>query len=333
MCVRIAAVVAVILCGPAALADDFYSGRQVTLLVGNNAGTAYDASARLVARYLGANIPGKPTIVVQNMPGATGLAAANYVWRVAPKDGSVIANAHESLPLRQVLRDPAVQYDAAQFQWIGSPEASNQTIAVWRTAGIRTIDDVKTREVLMGGTTASADSSIVLNLSNRFIGTRFKVILGYQANQIDLAIERGEVQGRAVIWNGLKATKADWLRDDKVALIAQLGLHPEPELADVPLLQDLAPTDQGKLIIQLFSAQLALGRPLYAPVGVPAERVAVLRTAFERMIASREFRDEAARINYQVRLVTGPEVEDAVRRILSTPVDLVEKAGLSRHGD
>jgi tripartite-type tricarboxylate transporter receptor subunit TctC len=314
-------------------ADNFYSGRQITLLVGNNAGTAYDASARLVARHFGRHIPGKPTIIVQNMPGATGLTAANYVSRVAAKDGSVIANAHESLPLRQLLGDPAVQYDAGQFQWIGSPEASNQTIAVWHTAGIATIDDVKTREVLMGGTTPSADSSIVLNLSNRFIGTKFKVILGYQANQIDLAIERGEVQGRAVIWNGLKATKAEWLRDHKVALIAQLGLHPEPELQDVPLLQDLAPTPDGKLLIQLFSAQLALGRPIYAPPVVPRERVEALRAAFEQMVDSTEFRDEAGRTNYQVRLVPGAEVEDAVRRILSTPRDLADKAGLARHGD
>lgn len=311
-------------------ADDFYKGRQVTMLVGNNPGTAYDASARLVARYFGRYIPGQPTIVVQNMPGATGLIAANYVAKIAPKDGSVIANAHESLPLRQLLGEAAVQYDATTFQWIGSPEVTNQTIAVWHTAPIESLEDIKTHEIIMGGTTPHADSSIVLELANRFVGTRFKVVLGYQANQIDLAIERGELQGRAVIWNGLKATKPDWLRDHKVKIVAQLGLKRSPELPEVPLLQEAAPDENSKLIIQLYSAQLSLGRPIYAGGGVPHERVVMLRKAFDDMVASQEFLDEAKRIHYEVKPISGEELEDAVRKIMTTPPDLAVKAGLSQ---
>jgi tripartite-type tricarboxylate transporter receptor subunit TctC len=312
-----------------AQADDFYKGRQVTMLVGNNPGTAYDASARLVARYFGRNIPGQPTIIVQNMPGATGLIAANYLAKIAPKDGSVIANAHESLPLRQLLGEAAVQYDAATFQWIGSPEVTNQTIAVWHTVPIESLEDIKTHEVIMGGTTPHADSSIVLELSNKFVGTKFKVVLGYQANQIDLAIERGELQGRAVIWNGLKATKPDWLRDHKVKIVAQLGLKRSPELPDVPLLQEMAPDENSKLIIQLYSAQLSLGRPMYVAGGVPRERVLMLRKAFEDMTTSQEFLDEAKRIHYEVKPVTGEELDDAVKKIMTTPPDLAIKAGLS----
>ena len=316
---------------PIAHSQDFYQGRQVTLVIGNNAGTAYDASARLVARNLGRQIPGRPTIVVQNMPGATGLTAANYIWNIAPKDGSVIANAHQSLPLRQVLGDRAVQYDAAQFQWIGSAEVSNQTIAVWHNVPVQTLADVKTHEVVMGGTTLRADSSIVLALANKYLGTRFKVIHGYQANQIDIAMERGEVEGRVVIWGGLKATKPNWLSEHKVKIIAQLGLNREPELADVPLLQELANNADSKRIIELFSAQLALGRPLYATAGVPKDRVTLLRKAFEDMIVSAEFLEDAARSRYEVQLVSGAELENIVRTMMATPAELVAKAGLGQY--
>jgi tripartite-type tricarboxylate transporter receptor subunit TctC len=312
-----------------AAADDFYKGRQILLLVGNNAGTAYDASARFLARHFGRQIPGNPTIVVQNMPGATGLTAANYIWKIAPKDGSVIANAHQSLPLRQLLGDPAVQYDAAQFQWIGSAEVSNQTIAIWHTVPVQSIEDIKTHEVIMGGTTSRADSSISLALSNKFLGTKFKVIQGYQANQIDIAMERGEVQGRAIIWGGLKSTKPDWLRDHKVKIVGQLGLKREPELPDVPLLHELAKDDDARRIMELFSAQLALGRPLYATAGVPKERVAVLRKAFDAMLSSPEFLDDARRGHFDIQLVTGAELDAITRKIMTTPVELANKAGLA----
>ena len=327
----VAAALAGALAIPAAHSQDFYKGRQVTLVIGNNAGTAYDASARLVGRHLGRQIPGRPTIVVQNMPGATGLTAANYIWNIAPKDGSVIANAHQSLPLRQVLGDSAVQYDAAQLQWIGSAEVSNQTIAVWHSVPIQTLADVKTHEVVMGGTTLRADSSIVLALANKYLGTRFKVIHGYQANQIDIAIERGEVEGRVVIWGGLKATKPNWLSEHKVKIIAQLGLNREPELPDVPLLQELANNDDSKRIIELFSAQLALGRPLYAAPAVPKDRVALLHKAFEDMIVSAEFLEDAARSRYEVQLVSGAELEKIVRAMMATPAELVAKAGLGQY--
>lgn len=323
--------IATVLAMPAAHSQDFYKGRQITLVIGNNAGTAYDASARLVGRHLGRHIPGRPTIVVQNMPGATGLTAANYIWNIVPKDGSVIANAHQSLPLRQVLGDSAVQYDATQLQWIGSAEVSNQTIAVWHTVPIQTLADVKSHEVVMGGTTLRADSSIVLALANKYLGTRFKVIHGYQANQIDIAMERGEVEGRVVIWGGLKATKPNWLSENKVKIIAQLGLNREPELPDVPLLQELAGTDDSKRIIELFSAQLALGRPLYAAPAVPKDRVALLRKAFEDMIVSAEFLEDAARSRYEVQLVSGAELEKIVQTMMATPAELVAKAGLGQY--
>ena len=316
--------------GSTAQSQDFYKGRQVTLVIGNNAGTAYDASARLVARHLGRHITGDPTIVVQNMPGATGLTAANYISNIAPKDGSVIANAHQSLPLRQVLGDRAVQYDAGQFQWIGSAEVSNQTIAVWHTVPVQSLEDIKSRDVVMGGTTQRADSSIVLALANKYLGTRFKVIHGYSANQIDLAIERGEVEGRVVIWGGLKATKPNWLRDNKVKIIAQLGLDRDRELPDVPLLQELAGNDESKRIIELFSAQLALGRPLYAAAGVPKDRASLLRKAFEDMVSSVAFLEDAHRSNYEVQLVSGADLEGIVRNMMATPAELIAKAELGQ---
>lgn len=307
-------------------ADEFYNGRRVTLIVGNGAGTAYDASARLVARHLGQNIPGTPTIVIQNMPGATGLTAANYVSNIAAQDGSVIANAHQSLPLRQLLGDKAVQYDAAGFKWLGSPEVSNQTLALWHTSPVRTMEDAMKHEVVMGGTTPRADTVIVLALANNLVGTRFKVVLGYQANQIDIAMERGEVAGRAVIWGGMKATKPDWIRDNKVRIICQLGLRREPELPDVPLLHELVKDPDDKRVIELFSAQLALGRPFYAPAKVPADRVAVLRKAFAETMRATAFLEDAKRSGHEVQPVTGADLQAIVKTMMSTPSGLIDRA-------
>lgn len=311
---------------PVAGADDFYRGRKVTMIVGNGAGTAYDASARLVARHLGQNIPGAPTVIIQNMPGATGLTAANFVSNVAAQDGSVIANAHQSLPLRQLLGDKAVQYDAKGFQWLGSPEVSNQTIAVWHTSPVHSMADAKVHEVVMGGTTPRADSSIVLALANNLVGTKFKVVLGYQANQIDIAVERGEVAGRTVIWGGFKATKPEWLRDRKVRIICQLGLTREPELTEVPLMHELVGNTEDKRIIELFSAQLALGRPFYVTGKVPAERVIVLRKAFADTVASAQFLDDAKRSGHEVQPVGGASLQKIVHDMMATPAGLLARA-------
>lgn len=322
----VAAAAGLALAVSAAGADDFYRGRQVTLVIGNNAGTSYDTSARLMARHFGRHIPGQPTFVTQNMPGATGLIAANYVSNVAPQDGSVLANAHQSLPLRQVLGDKAVKYDAAKLQWIGSPDSSNNVITVWHTVPVKSIEDAKSRPVIMGATTKAAASYIEVMLANTLIGTKFKLVTGYKANDIDLAMERGEVEGRAgQSWAGFKATKPEWVRDKKMTVIAQLGLKPDPELPDVPLLQTLAREYEGRQIIEVFAAQIALGRPLFAPAGVPKARVALLRKAFEEMIASPDFLADANRINHDVNLISGAELEAIVAKIMATPPALAAK--------
>lgn len=306
--------------------DQFYNGRKVTLIVGNNAGTAYDASARLVGRHLGSHIPGSPTVVIQNMPGATGLTAANYVSNIAPQDGSVVSNAHQSLPLRQLLGEKSVQYDAGGFQWLGSPEFSNETIAVWHTSPVRSMADAKQHEVVMGGTTPSADTNIVIALANNLIGTRFKVVLGYQANQIDIAMERGEVAGRAVIWGGMRTTKPEWLRDQKVRIICQIGLRREVDLPDVPLMQELVTSPEHKQIIELFSAQLALGRPFYVAAKVPKARAMILRQAFQSAVASPGFIEDARKSGHEINPVTGAELQDIVAKMMSTPPHLLARA-------
>ena len=308
-------------------ADDFYAGRQVILVIGNSPGTSYDASARLIARHLGQHIPGKPNFVPQNMPGATGLIAANHVSNVAPQDGSVISNAHQSLPLRQLLGDKQVKYDALKLQWIGSPDSSNNTITVWHTVPVKSFADVRTRTVIMGSTTKAAANYIEVIMANKLAGAKFKLVTGYTANNIDLAMERGEVEGRAgQSWAGFKATKPDWVRDKKMTVIAQLGLAPDPELPDVPLLQDLTQDSDGRQIVELFASQIALGRPLFAAAGVPKERVAVLRAGFEAMIASPAFLSDAERMNHDVRLVTGPQLEAIVAGMMKTSPELAAKA-------
>lgn len=310
-----------------ARAQDFYKGRQIRLIIGNNSGTSYDATARLVSAHIGRHVPGNPRIVTQNMPGATGLIAANYVASVAPQDGTVMSAAHQSLPLRQLFGDRQVKYDAAKLQWIGSPQASVALIAVWHAAPVKSMEDAKRTSVVFGATTARASAAIMVALANNLIGTKFRLALGYNGNHIDLAMERGEVHGRAgQSWSGWKATRPDWIRDGKVRVIAQLGLRPDPELKGVPLMADLAKDERSRRILRLFSAQTEFGRPIYVAERVPKDRVGLLRAAFDAMLKDAKFLAEAKRLNHDIAATSGVELDQLVAEMMATPKDLVALA-------
>ena len=310
-----------------AVAEEFYANRQVTLLIGNNAGTSYDVSARLIGRHIGRLIPGGPAILPKNMPGASGLIATNHAVNIAPHDGTVIVAALQTIPLRQVMGDENVKFDAATLHWIGNPATSVNVIVTWHSSPVKTIADAKGQVVQMGATTRDASSGVEVALANNLLGTKFKLVGGYKGNDIDLAMERGEVDGRAgQSWDGWKLTKPDWVRDKQLNVLVQLGLTRAKDLPDVPLFSELASNAENKLILDLFAIPIALGRPLFVGPGVPAERVALLREAFRATMVDAQFLAEANKLNLEVDPIYGEELQTLVQRMLATPVATVAKA-------
>jgi tripartite-type tricarboxylate transporter receptor subunit TctC len=323
---------AVISPSSAAAQPDFYRGKTIELIISTGVGGGLDTNARLVARHLAKHIPGQPAIVPKNMPGAGHIRAANYVFSQAPKDGTTIATFIPIFVMAQVLeRSRSIQFDAAGFNWLASTSSSNSTVYVWHTAGVKSVEDARTRQVLMGATGVGSYTVIYPTVMNSLIGTRFKLVMGYQSTaEIGLAMERGEIEGRAGNnFNSLKAENAEWLRTGKINIITQVGLEPEPEFADVPLLLNFAKSDEDRQILKLFSSDVMIGRPFVTAPGVPAERVALLRNAFEAMMKDPAFRKDASAAGIDVSPVEGANIQSIVADLVRTPDDIVAKAKLA----
>ncbi|HXF52664.1 MAG TPA: tripartite tricarboxylate transporter substrate-binding protein [Hyphomicrobiaceae bacterium] len=330
-CAIAAALMGVTVAG-GAFAADFYKDKTVELIISTGVGGGLDTNARIVARHLAKHIPGSPTIVAKNMPGAGHVRAANYIYNQAPQDGTVIGTLIPAFVMAQVLkRSDSIQFDAAKFNWLASTSASNSTVYVWKATGVRTIEDVKKRETLMGGTGAGSYTSLYPLILNHVIGTKFKVIAGYNSTaEIRLAMERGEVEGRAGNnINSLLAENADWLKDDKIVLLAQVGLERDPHFTDVPLMTEFARTDEERAILRLFSADVVIGRPFLTAPGVPTERVALLRKAFVDMAKDPAYLKESQAAGLDVALVEGARVQKTVEELVATPGEIVEKAKLA----
>jgi tripartite-type tricarboxylate transporter receptor subunit TctC len=314
-------------------AAEFYGRTSVRLLISADPGGSYDSNARLVARHLGKHIPGNPRIVAEQMVGASGRIAANYLYNVAPKDGSVIALVQQSVPMGQVTGEPGVQYDAGRFNWIGSPILLDDVLVVWHATGVRTMEDAKKKEVVIGATSTTGTNYLYPKITNELLGTKFKIVTGYQgATPIKLALERGEVEGHGSNpWSDWKVTKPDWVRDKKIIPLMQMSLEKHPDLPDVPLLIDLATNPEVKAVFELMSITADIGRPFVTAPGVPTERVAVLREAFAKTMQDTDFLADAAKANIDIKLIDGHELEVLVQRVLSSPKSAVEllKSALS----
>ena len=329
------AIVAASLAGAGAAADpvaDFYAGKPLNLIISTGAGGGLDANARLVARHMGKHIPGKPSIVARNMPGAGHLQATNFMYAQAPKDGSYIAAILPSFILYQMIDGRGAQYDSKNFNWLGSSDVDNMNVYVWHTTPVRTVDDVKKTEVLMGATGAGSYTILFPTLMNALLGTKFKIVAGYKStNEIHLAMERGEVQGRAGnFFSSLKSGNADWLRDKKITLLAQIGEERDPDFADVPLLQELTTDTEAKQIFRLFSAEIAMGRAFLTTPDVPAERLDALRKAFDATMKDEAFLAEAKTSGMDVRPLRADALTKIANEIASTPKALVERAAQVR---
>jgi tripartite-type tricarboxylate transporter receptor subunit TctC len=300
--------------------EDFYRGKKIDLVIGYSSGGTYDLYARLVARHLGRHIPGQPLIVPRNMPGAGSRTAATFVANIAPRDGTVLATADQSLSLQQAAGDTRIKFDTTKFVYIGNPNVENNTTATWHASGIRTIEDARRREVTMGATGGSTSSQYPKAM-NALLGTRFKIILGYPGgNEINLAMERGEVDGRGSnSWASWKATRPQWLAENKINILVQIGLKKAPDLPDVPLLMELAGNAEDRALLRLLSASTQIGRPIFSTPEVAAERVAALRAAFSAMVRDRAFIDEAKRLNFEIDYVPGEAMQRLVAEIVGMP--------------
>ena len=305
--------------------EDFYRGKAINLYIGTTPGGGYDVYARLVARHMGAHIPGKPLIVPRSMPGAGTRTAAGYVYNVVAKDGLSLNASEQALALEQALGDETMQFDSSQFNWIGSANSDNKVVVTWHTSGIATVEDAKAREVVMGAT-SDTTSSQYIRAMNAVAGTRFKIIHGYPGgNEINLAMEKGEVAGRgSSSWATWKA-RPNLLRDRKVNVLVQIGLSKSADLTPVPLLMDLAGRDEERAMLKLLSAPSAIGHPLTTSPGVPAERVKALRDAFDATMKDPSFLAEAEHAKLEIDPVPGVELARIAAEILSSPKAIRDK--------
>jgi tripartite-type tricarboxylate transporter receptor subunit TctC len=300
--------------------EDFYRGRKIDLIIGYSPGGTYDLYARLVARHLGHYIPGKPLIVPRNMPGAGSRAAATWAANAAPRDGTVLVAVDQSLSLQQAAGDKRMQFDSTKFIYIGNPNSENNTTATWHASGIRTIDDARRREVTMGATGGSTSSQYPKAM-NALLGTKFRIIIGYPGgNDINLAMERGEVDGRGSnSWASWKATRAQWIAEKKINILVQIGLKKSPELPDVPLLMDLGASAADRDLLRLLSSSTYIGRPIFTTPDVPAERVKALRDAFDAMVRDPVFLEHARKDGFDIDPVSGEALQRLVSEIVAIP--------------
>ncbi len=305
---------------------EFYKGRTMRMLIPAAVGDSYDTEGRLIARFLSNFIPGNPTIVAENMPGASGRNVASYMYNVAPKDGSVIALVQQSIPLAQATRETGINFDAAKFNWIGTPSAPISVLAVWHTAGVKTIEDARQKEIAIGSTSTAGNNFVYPKLVKELIGAKFKIITGYPGGApIDLAMERGEVQGRGSNpWNNYKLAHPSWISEGKLIALVQMSRNKHPELPNVPRLIDLAPNEDARKIFELMSVGADIGRPMLTAPGVPADRVKALREAFAKTMADPAFRAEAAKRDVEVDPTLGEDLQVLVEKMLQTDQKTVD---------
>jgi tripartite-type tricarboxylate transporter receptor subunit TctC len=314
--------------GAAETAQDFYKGKVLRIIVGFPPGGGFDLYARTVAEFLPRHMPGDPRIIVENMPGASTARAAAFVYNVAPQDGTVMGIFHQGLLANQVLDVQAGDFDVTKFAWIGRMGTQLNVGLVWHTTGIKTIEDVKKKEVIFGATAPSATSSMVPRALNQMTGTKFKIVTGYQGSvDMYLAMERGETHGMATgVWFDLTRERADWVKDHKVSVLFQISTTRTADLPDVPALSQLAGSPEDNQILGLLASTEDMGRAFAAGPKVPPDRVAFLRAAFAKMMADPDFLRESAKRNFEIAFMPGEQLQDLAVSIGRFSPELAAKA-------
>ncbi|HET9149359.1 MAG TPA: tripartite tricarboxylate transporter substrate-binding protein [Alphaproteobacteria bacterium] len=309
-----------------AAAEDFYRGKTVNLLIGHEAGGEYDTDARLVARHIGKHIPGNPTVVPQNMSGASGMRVTNFVYNSAPRDGTTIGMMAENLLLNQAFGEKGIQFDARRLNWIGSMNHTSEIVITRASSGVRTLDAARKREVVIGTSTKLTIHYVMTTLANTFLGTKFRIVTGYKGGtSMNMAMERGETDGRVIAWSALKHDQPEWIADKKVNILVQMGPKAD-DLSEVPRMERLVKSADDRRMIALFTSANRLGRPLATTPETPAERVHVLRAAFEATMKDPAFLKDAQKLHIEVSPVPGVALQEETDRVLSMPAAIVARA-------
>lgn len=306
--------------------EDFYRGKTISITTGFSAGGDYDLRARLLARHMDRHIPGAPIIAARNMPGAGGMAATNWLAKLAPRDGTSLLMASQNTPLIQATGTKGVEFDARKFNWIGNTTSSPNLISVWAGRGVKSIDDARKRDVSIGATGIGSGSYYYPLAANEVGRARFKIVTGYPGgNDINIAMERGEVDGRGsnslAAW---KSTRPHWLTEGKLIHLVQVALLRHPELSDVPLLSELAESDIDRQAMNLISSETAMARAVAASPDIPSDRVAALRNAFDATMKDAQFLSEAERLGFDITPASGKDVQTIVNQIVNAPEPVVE---------
>src|SRR3954451_13923190 len=308
---------------------DFYRGKTINYILAVPDGASWGLYARTFIEHLRKHIPGNPNIILQVMPGGGGVAAGNYMHNVAPKDGTVIGTPLSTAIVFAATDPKEVMYDPRKFSWLGSLAVVQDVISVWHTAPAKTIDEAKKVELIMGATGKGSNTFQDIALANNFLGTKFKSVRGYKGGaEINIAIERGEVNGRSNTWDGWPGAQPDWIRDKKLIHLVQLGPRKLPEIGnDVPLFRDLLSDPEQKAIVDFVGLSLTMGRSVYAPPGIPVDRLAALRKALVETVKDPAYIATAKRQALDIdTMQSGEVIEKVVNEAFSLPPALIEKA-------
>jgi tripartite-type tricarboxylate transporter receptor subunit TctC len=317
--------------GAARAADDvaaFYKGRTINVVIGTSAGGGYDLYARVLAKYMGRHVPGDPTMVPQNMPGAGTLRAMMYLYGVAPKDGTVIGTFSRSMPIAPVLGQPGANFDATKLTWIGSITKDTVTCVSWHTSPVKSWADLQTTEYKAGGEGKGADPDVFATILKNAFGAKVKLVTGYPGTaDITLAMERGEVDGLCGIsYSTMRSTRPAWINEHQVQILVQGALEKDPLMPDVPSFLDLAQGPAQRAMMRLLLAPQAMARPFAAPPGVPPDRAQALQAAFDATMKDPDFLAEAAKLGLDVAPMTGAAVLALLKEVYAEPKDVVRQA-------
>src|SRR5215470_1179232 len=304
----------------------FFKGKTLRLIVGIGVGSGYDINARLLARHMAAHIPGQPTIIVQNQPGAGSLAMTNALYNTGPYDGTVMGASFNGMPTTPLLQPTGVRFDPVKFNWLGSTNRETQVMYVWHTAPAQVLEDVRGKQIVMGAQAPGSTQFDYPVLADKLFGFKFTVVTGYESTpKIHLAMESGEVDGTIANWSTLKAINTNWITEKKIRILAQWTLTKNPELADVPLFLDRAQSDAERAALRLMLARLEYGRPFFLPPNVPAARVEALRRAFDATMKDPAYLAEADKLKIEVDPLKGEEVAALVDQVFRTPPETVAR--------
>jgi tripartite-type tricarboxylate transporter receptor subunit TctC len=308
--------------------EEFYRSKTMRVIVGFAAGGGFHTYGQVLAAHMPRFLPGAPTMIVQDMPGAVTAKAAQFIYAAAPQDGTVIGLLHQGIVANQVLDIQGGAFDVAKFNWVGRMGTRLSVGLVWHTAGVKTLEEAKTKEVILGATGPTATSVMIPIALNKLAGTKFKVVQGYTGSgEMYLAMERGETQGLGIAgWLDLTGARADWVKDGKVFVVYQIALKRHPEMPDIPTIADLAGSPDDRKIMELLASTEDMGRSFVAGPGVPKGRIAVLRAAFAKMMADPEFLADAKAKQLDIDFMHGDELQKVVESIGAFPAALAARA-------